>query len=702
MMEVNENLEIVTAQNLPCNKLSGVGPQLSKRLQKLNISTIFDLLLHLPYRYQDRTRLTPIAHVQIGDYAVIEGEVFHSEITKTRRKSLICRIKDGSGILTIRLFHFYPQQSEMLKSGALIRCFGEARQGRNGIEMIHPECRRIFPNKPVEVDEYLTPIYPSTEGISQWQWRKLTDQALAMLNRPNFLPDLLPGELLAEYQFPDLITALKTIHRPPPDIAIEYLNDTKLPAFKRLALEELLAQHLSLKRLRMMLQANQGLGFSAQGNLSQQFLKMLPFELTNAQKKAVDDIYYDITLDKPMLRLVQGDVGCGKTVVAALAILRAIENNKQAVLMAPTEILAEQHFQNFQQWFEPLGINIVWMAGKVKGKKRQEIINQIETHQAQVAIGTHALFQEGIEFADLGLVVIDEQHRFGVHQRLALREKGVNNNIYPHQLVMTATPIPRTLSMLFYADLDCTIIDELPPGRTPVKTVAIPTTKRAQVIDRVRHACAEKKQVYWVCTLIEESEVLRAKAAEKVLEELNANLPEFNIQLIHGKMKPIEKETMMANFKQGEVDLLIATTVIEVGVDVPNASLMIIENSERLGLSQLHQLRGRVGRGSAESFCVLLYQTPLSQLANKRISMMRESNDGFEIAKKDLELRGAGEVLGTRQTGLIKFRVADLTRDKPLLADVQQLANHLLIHQQPSVEAIISRWLGQSEQYASV
>ncbi len=687
---------------IPITRLPGVGPHLAKRLAKINIVSIFDLLLHLPFRYQDRTHVTPILYLKEKEFAVIEGEIIHSQVKQAKRKYFECKLQDSSGVINIRFFHYYPQQVQNLTVGVKLRCFGEAKRSRFGLEMTHPECQRVFGDQPLVVDEHLTAIYPSTEGISQWQWRKMIKAALMMLKIDNFLPDFMPATVIHHYKLPTLHVALMNLHQPSAELAVTQLESDHNPWRMRLAFEELLIHHLSLRRLKMVLQENTAHAFQLKRDLGERFLQQLPFQLTSAQQKTIQEIKQDLIQSKPMLRLVQGDVGCGKTVVAAMAILLAVDNHFQAALMAPTEILAEQHYRNFQQWFAPLGIEVVWIAGKVKGKKRQAMLELLANGQAKIAIGTHALFQEQVDFKNLGLVVIDEQHRFGVHQRLALREKGVAGQFFPHQLVMSATPIPRTLAMLYYADLDCSIIDELPPGRTPVRTVAVPNSKRDHVIERVQLACRNHMQAYWVCTLIDESEILQCQAAEKTAELLAQALPDLSIGLVHGRLKAAEKEVIMQEFKQGKIQLLVATTVIEVGVDVANASLMVIENPERLGLSQLHQLRGRVGRGNKESYCVLLYQMPLSQLAKKRLAIMRETNDGFKIAKCDLELRGAGEVLGTKQTGMANFRVADLQKDQSYLDQIQEAVQSILNNHKPLVDDWIEMWLPRNEEYASV
>ncbi len=690
------------AHQLDVTTLKGVGPRLAERLEKLHIRTVQDLLFHLPYRYQDRTRVAPIGSLRPGDEVVIEGEVQLSEIKFGRRRMLLTRISDGTGSLTLRFFHFSNAQKEALSPGTRLRCFGEVRTGSATLEMVHPEFRRIS-GEVGEVEEHLTPIYPTTEGLQMPGLRKLIDQALDRYQSGELaLPELIPPALLPD-GMRGLRESLLTLHRPPPDVALSQLLDGEHPAQQRLAFEELLAHQLSLRLLRQRLRQHPAQALKVPGVLTAQLLKALPFTLTTAQQRVLAEIRDDLQQPTPMQRLVQGDVGCGKTIVAALAAIQSVESGLQAAVMAPTELLAEQHYQSFRAWLEPLGIQVAWLTGRLKVKARREMLAAIESGDAAVAVGTHALFQQEVVFKQLGLVIVDEQHRFGVHQRLALREKGIQSDgSHPHQLIMTATPIPRTLAMTAYADLDLSVIDELPPGRTPVETVAISDERREEVIARVAGACAEGRQAYWVCTLIEESESLQCQAAEETLEQLRALLPQLRIGLVHGRMKAQEKEQAMAAFKQAELDLLVATTVIEVGVDVPNASLMIIENAERLGLAQLHQLRGRVGRGSTKSSCVLMYHPPLSAQARERLGVMRESNDGFVIARKDLELRGPGEVLGTRQTGMLQLRIADLQRDQTLMPDVTAAAQQLLQTYPRQVEPLLQRWLGEKQRYGNV
>jgi ATP-dependent DNA helicase RecG len=692
---------------LPVTVLKGVGPAIAKRLQRLNIRTVQDVLFHLPARYEDRTRITPMGAVQAGQQVVVQGEVDLAEVRFGRRRSLLVRISDGTGSLTLRFFHFNASQQAGFQRGKGIRCYGEARGGPAALELIHPEYTLMSVAEPLELEDRLTPIYPATEGVHQLGLRALTEQALNYLGEQDGshlagLIDWLPASLVRSFRLTSLPAALRYVHRPPASAPVELLTAGKHPAQQRLAFEELLAHHLSLKRVRQRALHMTAPAFGGRPVLAEKFINGLPFTLTAAQQRVISEIQQDLSRKHPMARLVQGDVGSGKTVVAASAALMAVQAGYQVALMAPTELLAEQHFRSFREWLSPLEIPVVWHAGKSKGKARSAALQSIASGEGAVAVGTHALFQEEVEFFRLGLVIIDEQHRFGVHQRLALRDKGRSGIQRPHQLIMTATPIPRTLAMTVYADLDTSVIDELPPGRQPVKTVAIGQERREEVIQSVRNACGSGQQAYWVCTLIEESDVLQCQAAEKTAELLTECLPELRIGLVHGRLAAAQKESLMAAFKAGSLDLLVATTVIEVGVDVPNASLMIIENPERLGLAQLHQLRGRVGRGSRQSSCVLLYQSPLSESARERLAVLRESTDGFEIARRDMELRGPGEVLGTRQTGEMQFHIADLLRDESLLASVEAAAGELMELAPDHVSPLIRRWLGEAVNYGEV
>ncbi len=601
----------------PVTVLKGVGPRNAERLQRVGVATVQDLLFHLPLRYEDRTRVTPIGALRPGIQGLIEAQVEHSEIRQGRKRSLLVLVADGSGSLLLRFFHFSAAQQANLRQGVRLRCYGEVRQGPHTLEIVHPEYKVVADDEPEQVDAVLTPIYPTTEGMHQLTWRALTDHALELLAaEPAHLREWLPDEVLEEQRLPALEPALRLLHRPPPEVDLTALAEGCHPAQRRLAFEELVAHQISLRRLRHAHRRVQAPPLNGSGGLRQRLQEGLPFTLTTAQQRVVDEIGRDLRANHPMLRLVQGDVGSGKTVVAALAALQALEADHQVALMAPTELLAEQHLRNFRAWLEPLGVETAWLTGRQKGKGRQAVLEAVACGQAQLVIGTHALFQADVAFHELGLVIVDEQHRFGVHQRLALREKGSGDGRSPHQLIMTATPIPRSLAMTAYADLDLSVIDQLPPGRTPVTTVVVPDSRRDEVIGRVRDACAAGRQAYWVCTLIEESEALQCQAAEDTAELLRENLGAIPVGLVHGRMKAAGREAVMAAFKSGEIGLLVATTVIEVGVDVPNASLMIIENPERLGLAQLHQLRGRVGRGTRESHCLLMYHAPLSQHAH--------------------------------------------------------------------------------------
>jgi ATP-dependent DNA helicase RecG len=684
---------------LPAAALGGVGPAVLEALARLGLHRVQDLWFHLPLRYEDRTHLTPLADLRPGMRTQVVGTVEAVERGFRYRPQLKVAVGDGvMHTLLLRFFHFNRAQAEQFQVGARLLCFGEVRQGNGSLEMVHPQYRRLTDDAPITLDERLTPVYPATEGLGQKRLAGIIDRALQRLPAEAEL-ELIPPKLCAKFGLTSLREALLYVHRPPPDARIDQLTLGRHPAQQRLAFEELLTQHMSLKRLRATVRERRAPVLNGDGELRLRWLMSLPFQLTGAQQRVVGEVDADTSQPRPMLRLVQGDVGSGKTAVACAAALTAVEAGYQVALMAPTELLAEQHLRNFRHWLEPLGVHVEWLAGKQQGKARQQAMKRV-AEGASIVIGTHALMQEGVAFARLGLAIIDEQHRFGVQQRLALRDKGREGEWVPHQLVLTATPIPRTLAMSAYADLDVSVIDELPPGRTPVQTIAISNARRGEVIERIRAACMEGRQAYWVCTLIEESEQLRAQAAEAAHAELSLGLAELPVGLIHGRMKPKEKQAVMDAFKAGELSVLVATTVIEVGVDVPNASLMVIENSERLGLAQLHQLRGRVGRGNTASNCVLLYQPPLGQLARERLQVMRETNDGFRIAEKDLELRGPGEVLGTRQTGQLSFRMADLARDAHLLPAVQQVGEYMLAHQPERATRLIDRWIGGASRYA--
>ena len=690
----------VRAEQRPITAMRGVGPQLAERLQRLGVTQIQDLLFVLPLRYEDRTQIVPLGKLQPGMRAAVEGEVQLTDVVYRRRRSMLCRISDGSGFLTLRFFYFTSSQQQALARGTRIRCFGEIRRGPLGLEIVHPEYRRQQ-EAATGLEETLTPIYPSTEGVTQGRIRALVNEALRELDRSTVL-DWIPAQVLDPLGLPTLQEALRYMHNPPREASIVELSSGRHPAQRRLAFEELLAHHLSLKLLKQAARTEPAWALDDAEKLTPRFVQSLPFELTRAQARAFDEVDADLHRDQPAVRLIQGDVGCGKTVVAAAAAARAAGSGMQAVLMAPTELLAEQHYQNFRRWFDPLNLTVALVSGSQPARERKSALETLASGEVRIAVGTHALFQEGIEFAQLALIIVDEQHRFGVQQRLRLQEKGRKHGRFPHQLIMTATPIPRTLAMTAYADLDISIIDELPPGRTPVKTVVVPEERRDEVVARIFNACREGRQVYWVCPLIEESDEARSQAAEETAAALAEALPDVRVGIVHGRMPPTKKDEAMLAFKAGKIQLLVATTVIEVGVDVPNATLMVIENAERMGLAQLHQLRGRVGRGTEASTCVLLYRSPLSELARQRLKVIRETNDGFEIARRDLELRGPGELLGTRQTGLAQLRVADLMRDTDLLPRVQQAAELMLASYPANIAPLAARWVGADERYGRV
>lgn len=690
-----------TLADEPVTRLSGVGPALGTKLERLGLSTLQDLLFHLPMRYEDRTRISPIGDVRLGQNVVLEGEVVSTDVAFGRRRSLQVVIKDDTGLMALRFFHFSKAQQNNLTSGSTIRCYGEVRRGRSGYEIYHPEYSHVAPG--ADLEETLTPVYPATEGVTQTRIRKLIEQALTMMSGGALIDELLPKEIRSGLG--DLREAIEVVHRPPPDVNLELMFEGKHPAQQRLAFEELMAHFLSMRLVREQIRQYEAPRFEARGDFCTKVEGGFSFAMTGAQQRVVDEIQTNLTEGRPMLRLLQGDVGSGKTVVAAMAAAHALENQYQTAIMAPTEILAEQHFINFSTWFAPLGVTVAWLSGKVKGKARTEQLGNIGSGAAGIVIGTHALFQAEVTFRNLGLVIIDEQHRFGVEQRLALREKGRQEDgdspMYPHQLVMTATPIPRTLTMSMYADMDVSVIDELPPGRTPVTTAVIPDSRRGDVVARVHDACTAGVQAYWVCTLIDESEQLQAQAAEGTAAALTDALPDVKVGLIHGRMTAPEKQQVMDQFKAGAVQLLVATTVIEVGVDVPNASLMIIENPERLGLAQLHQLRGRVGRGETASHCLLMYHPPLGEVSKERLNVIRHSNDGFAIAEQDLRIRGPGELLGARQAGSVNFRVADIVRDRELLPNVRTTSLELLRTNRDTAAALVRRWLAQPAEYGS-
>ncbi len=694
---------LAASGSVALDALPGVGPAVAGKLAARGLFTLQDLWLHLPRQYEDRTRITPVRQVQPGVAAQVEGRVEAVERGFRYRPMLRVAIADESrATLVLRFFHFRSQQVNQFRVGARVRAYGTPRPGQQGLEIVHPSYRVLAEGEDGALGDALDPVYPPVEGIGPATLRRLIAQALDRLPDEGVL-ELLPPALLqaGDPAMPTLRDALLVLHRPPQGADVAALLAGTHPAQRRLALEELLAHHLSLRRQRIALQSHAAPALAADGGLVERLQASLPFALTAAQQRVFSEIRADLRKGAPMLRLVQGDVGSGKTVVAAMAALTAIGCGRQAALMAPTELLAEQHLANLRAWLEPLGVRVAWLAGKVSGRARSAVLAETASGAAQLVVGTHALMQEGVVFRDLALAIVDEQHRFGVHQRLALRDKGADAGVVPHQLVMTATPIPRTLAMAAYADLDVSAIDELPPGRTPVQTVVLGAGRRPELIERIRSACAEGRQAYWVCTIIDESDEVVAQAAQTTWEQLTAALPELRVGFVHGRMKPGEKQATMLAFKRGELHLLVATTVIEVGVDVPNASLMIIENAERLGLSQLHQLRGRVGRGSRASSCVLLYQPPLSQMARERLDTMRTTSDGFLIAEKDLELRGPGELLGTRQTGLVGFRIADLARDADLLPEVHRIADALVQASPDAADRVVDRWIGGAARYAA-
>lgn len=692
--------------SLSCLQLHGVGTVLAQRLQKLGMTSLQDLLLHLPFRYEDRTRVTPLSQARFGDRVVIEGKIIASQIRYFGKKSIfLCRLEDPTGYIDLRFFHLTkPQREALACPESRVRCFGEIRikKGKTTIlEMNHPEYIVFKADQGLPLDTYLTPVYPATEGLSQSKLRQLLEQALTLLDKnPSLLSEYLPSPVREKWFFPDIHAAIQAIHRPPPDEPILPFTLGVHPAQQRLAFEELLAHQLSLFQFRQLIRNHSAPVFKKNDALSEKFMVNLPFCLTQAQKIVLEEMDSDLESSQPMMRLLQGEVGSGKTVVAAYAAIRAVGSGYQVAVMAPTELLAEQHYKNFQSWLKPLGVNLVLLTGSLKTAQRRDTLDQIKTGEAKVAIGTHALFQKNVSFAHLGLIIIDEQHRFGVEQRLALIEKGKKDQHYPHQLAMTATPIPRTLAMTAYADWDYSVIRELPPGRTPIQTLLVSESRREEVIGRIESICLSGQQVYWVCTLIDESDKLQSEAAEVTFLNLKRGLPDLRIGLIHGKLNSIEKENRMMAFKSGEIDVLVATTVIEVGVDVPNATLLVIENAERLGLAQLHQLRGRVGRGKSASYCVLMHTNPLSLMAKQRLHTLRHTQDGFVIAQKDLELRGPGEILGTRQTGLISFRIADFIRDQDLLPVVKKATAEILKHYPSNVQPLIDRWLKKPMPYS--
>jgi ATP-dependent DNA helicase RecG len=672
--------------------LAALGKSTREKITKLGIHRDLDLVLHLPLRYLDETHIYPIAHAPYGQLAQVEGVVAHAEVRFRPRRQLVCRVEDASGEMFVRLLHFYPSQQKILSEGARVRLLGELRAGFLGPEMVHPQVRVVSEDVPLK--ENLTPVYPTTAGLGQQALRKLIGRALGVCD----LQDTLPPAVLQEYQLAAFADSVKYLHEPPPDAPLAELESRAHWAWQRLIFDELLAQQLSMRRHYARRRSLSAPALAPKKTLTKALIAALPFALTGAQRRAFDEISRDLSARHPMQRLLQGDVGSGKTIVAALACAQTIENKFQAAVMAPTEILAEQHYRKLHEWLSPLGIQVAWIAASVPKRAREAMLAQVASGSAQLAVGTHALFQDQVSFARLGLAVVDEQHRFGVEQRLALHNKGVN----PHQLMMSATPIPRTLSMSYYADLDVSVIDELPPGRTPIVTKLVEDARRDEVIERVREACRTGRQAYWVCPLIEESEKLQLQTALDTYERLSANFPDLKVGLVHGRLKAKEKTEAMAAFKAGEIQLLVATTVIEVGVDVPNASLMVIEHAERMGLAQLHQLRGRVGRGAAKSACILLYAPPLSDMAKARLKIIYEQSDGFEIARQDLTLRGPGEFLGARQSGVPMLKIADIERDHLMLTQARTSAEMLLHTDMPAAERHLARWLARAEQFLKV
>jgi len=663
-------------------------PQLQSRLEKLGIRSKLDLALHLPLRYEDETRLTPLAEVKPGEPALVEADVVESKVAFRPRRQLVVKLEDDGRELWIRFLHFYPSQQKQFAPGKRVRLFGEVRPGFFGDEMVHPKYRMVQKGAPLS--KSLTPVYPTTAGLSQALLREKIDEALDGLELADTIS---PGRLrvLGLQPFRESVLLL---HRPPPDVDAQQLEERTHPAWRRLKFDELLAQQLAMRIAYRERRAKSAPRLPDAHTLTNALVKSLPFPLTRAQKQAQAAIAKDLAQPHPMRRLLQGDVGSGKTLVAALAALQAIENGWQAALMAPTEILAEQHYLKLKHWLEPIGVKIAWLAGGLKAREKKLALEAIASGQTQLAIGTHALFQEGVKFAKLGLAVVDEQHRFGVEQRLALSAKGGGE---PHQLMMSATPIPRTLSMSYYADLDVTTIDEMPPGRTPVVTKLVAEERRDEVIERIRESCRDGAQAYWVCPLIEESEQLQLQTAIETFETIKTTFPDLSVGLVHGRLKAAEKAQVMADFKAKKIQLLVATTVIEVGVDVPNATLMVIEHAERMGLAQLHQLRGRVGRGSQQSLAILLYYQPLSEMARARLKVIYENTDGFEIARQDLVQRGPGEYLGARQSGAPLLRFADLEKDIDLLELARKTAEELLEEQSPVVAKHVDRWLGSRQ-----
>ena len=681
-------------------QLNGVGPALATKLDKLGLHNVEDLLFHLPIRYQDRTRLVPLHALSPKTACLVEGQITSSSLQRGRGVSLRVSISQNGASLGLRFMHFHAHQAKSFTNGRNVRCFGELRPGPQGLEMVHPEYV-LFDDVPPNLADQLTPIYPTTEGLSLTRMGQLIALAWQQFEQGSLILDeLLPQQLINKYQLPSLQESLRQLHYPHVHADLHQLQDQVSPAKLRLVLEELIAHQLTLKRAKQQNQRLPAPALALRRHLEQGLIENLPFELTGAQQRVWQEVATDLKTPVPMVRMVQGDVGSGKTVLAALAACRAVDHGCQVAVLAPTEILAEQHFHNFSHWLEPLGINVVWLTGKQKAQVKRQSLAAIASGEGQIIVGTHALFQEAVEYQDLGLIIIDEQHRFGVAQRHSLVKKAPPGKGL-HQLVMTATPIPRTLAMSAYGDLDHSLIDELPPGRKPINSVLLNNTKRAEVIERIHLASNSGQQVYWICPLIEVSEVLQCEAAQDTAALLTQQLNNIKVGLVHGRLSGNEKAEVMAQFKAGYIQLLVATTVVEVGVDVPNANLMVIDNAERLGLAQLHQLRGRVGRGQAQSYCLFMYQAPLSAMGRERLDILRQSNDGFVIAERDLQLRGPGEVLGTRQAGAVGLRIADLMRDAHLLPEVKVIAKGYISYPHKT-EKIISRWVGENQAFAKV
>lgn len=669
------------------SEIKSFSKPLIANLAKLAVHHVQDLLLHLPLRYIDETRIVPIRDLRLGESVQVQGEIVYAEVTYKPRKALVAQLADEAGQqLTLRFLHFYPSQINALKVGNQLRAYGEVRHGYFGYEMVHPQCKAA--GKDTAVSEQLTPVYPTTAGLTQPSVRKAIKTAIQM----DALTETLPPFVYETQHFPSFSDSIQSLHYPQPDADLAALENRLTPEWRRLAYDELLAQQLSMRKHYAKRRSISASEIAPSQTLVKQLLQDLPFGLTQAQQKVSAEISQDLTQAHPMQRLLQGDVGSGKTIVACLAALQAIEQGWQVALMAPTEILAEQHYKKFEMWLAPMNIHIAWLTGSQNKKTREAAQQDMASGKVQLAVGTHALFQEAVSFKKLGLAIIDEQHRFGVQQRLALRQKGAPE---PHQLMMTATPIPRTLSMSYYADLDVSVIDELPPGRTPVVTKLVSDQRREEILQRVREACQSGSQAYWVCPLIEESEVLQLQTATEIFENLQQNFSDLSVGLVHGRMKSAEKQAVMQAFVAGGIQLLVATTVIEVGVDVPNASLMVIEHAERMGLSQLHQLRGRVGRGTAKSTCILMYQNKLTEMARARLKVIYENTDGFAISQADLNLRGPGEFLGTRQSGVPMLKIADLTRDEDLLQRAKSVADGLLKDYPEAVDQHLQRWMRQ-------